>query len=256
MAAPEPPAAPAAAAPRAGTTEQLSRLRLTIARRMAESLQTSAQLTATVEVDVTAITRLRDLVKQAFEARESASLTYLPFITKATVEALRQFPEVNATLDMAAGSVTYPDGVNVGVAVDTPRGLIVPVVRRADELSVGGLAKQISDLAARTKTNRLTPEELLGGTFTIINYGSAGTLFDTPIINQPQVAILGVGALVKRPVVVQARLGEIIAVRDMIYLSLTYDHRLIDGALAARFLSLVRARLEAGDFGAEFGVSA
>jgi len=253
-------AAPAASATPgsqvAGTTHELGRLRLAVARRMIESLQTAAQSTAVVEVDVTAISRLRSQVKGVFAAREGAHLTYLPFITKATVEGLVQFPELNATLDLAAGTVTYPDGVHVGIAVDTDKGMVVPVVRRADELSVGGLAKQIGDLAARTKLNRLTPGELQGGTFTITNYGSAGTLLETPIINQPQVAILGVGALVKRPVVVQERLGEIIAVRDIMYVSLTYDHRLIESAHAARFLSFVKSRLEAGDFGAEFGVSA
>ncbi|MDR1808411.1 MAG: 2-oxo acid dehydrogenase subunit E2, partial [Propionibacteriaceae bacterium] len=180
--------------------------------------------------------------------------SYLPFITKATVEALREFPKVNASIDVEAGTISYPDGIHVGIAVDTPKGLLVPVVRHADDLSVGGLAKKIGDLAQRTRTNLVTPDELAGGTFTITNYGSAGTLFDTPVINQPQVAILGVGALVKRPVVVQEPLGEIIAVRDMVYLSLTYDHRLIDGADAARFLTQVKSRLEAGDFGAEFGV--
>jgi 2-oxoglutarate dehydrogenase E2 component (dihydrolipoamide succinyltransferase) len=249
------PAEPAAAKV-AGTTEKLSRLRTVVAKRMVESLQTSAQLTATVEADLTAISRLRNQVKQSFKAREGVNLSYLPFITKAAIEALREFPKINATLDSEAGTVTYPTGVHVGIAVDTPKGLLVPVVKDADALSVGGLARRIADLANRTRNNQVTPDELAGGTFTITNYGSTGTLFDTPIINQPQVAILGTGALVKRPVVVQERLGEIIAVRDMMYLSLTYDHRLIDGADASRFLAKVKARLEAGDFGAEFGVTA
>ena len=247
------PAAPVAS-PR-GTTEKLTRLRKTIAARMVESLQVSAQLTATVEVDVTAISHLRAQVKDDFKRREGASLSYLPFITKAAVEALKQFPIVNATIDTEAGTVTYADGEHVGIAVDTEKGLLVPVIKEAGDLNVTGLARKIADLAARTRTNKVTPDELGGGTFTITNYGSAGTLFDTPIINQPQVAILGTGALVKRPVVVEDRFGnESIAVRHMMYLSISYDHRLIDGAVAARFLSSVKERLEDGDFGGEFGV--
>ncbi len=251
------PAAPAAAVPvssQRGSTEKISRLRATIARRMVESLQVSAQLTATVEVDLTNVSKLRAKHKDDFKAREGASLSYLPFITKAAIEALKQFPKVNATIDTEAGTITYPNAEHVGIAVDTPKGLLVPVIKDAGDLSVAGLAKKIVDLAARTRTSQVTPDELTGGTFTITNYGSAGTLFDTPIINQPQVAILGTGALVKRPVVIDdEELGEIIAVRDMMYLSVSYDHRLVDGAEAARFLSAVKARLEAGDFAAELG---
>jgi 2-oxoglutarate dehydrogenase E2 component (dihydrolipoamide succinyltransferase) len=253
-AAPSAPA-PSAAGAQRGTTEKISRLRATIAKRMVESLQVSAQLTATVEVDLTAISRLRAKVKDDFRAREGVGLSYLPFIVKAAVEALKQFPKVNATIDTEAGTVTYPDAEHVGIAVDTEKGLLVPVVKDAGDLSVAGLAKKIGDLAARTRASKVTPDELTGGTFTITNYGSAGTLMDTPIINQPQVAILGTGALVKRPVVLDdPNLGEIIAVRDMMYLSMSYDHRLVDGADAARFLSVVKARLEGGDFGAELGV--
>ena len=246
------PAAPAAS--QRGTTEKISRLRATIARRMVESLQISAQLTATVEVDLTAISRLRAKVKDEFKAREGVGLSYLPFIVKAAVESLKQFPKVNATIDTEAGTVTYPDAEHVGIAVDTEKGLLVPVIKDAGDLSVAGIAKKIGDLASRTRANKVTPDELGGGTFTITNYGSAGTLMDTPIINQPQVAILGTGALVKRPVVIDdEHLGEIIAVRDMMYLSMSYDHRLVDGADAARFLSAVKARLEGGDFAAELG---
>ncbi|MBB1516568.1 2-oxoglutarate dehydrogenase, E2 component, dihydrolipoamide succinyltransferase [Tessaracoccus sp. MC1679] len=263
--APEAPkaAAPAAAAPKAsapiaqvrGTTEKLSRLRKTIAARMVESLQVSAQLTATVEVDVTAVSHIRTQVKDDFKKREGASLSYLPFITMAAVEALKQFPIVNATIDTEAGTVTYADGEHIGLAVDTEKGLLVPVIKDAGDLNLTGLAKKIADLAARTRASKVTPDELSGGTFTITNYGSAGTLFDTPIINQPQAAILGTGALVKRPVVVEDRFGnESISVRHMMYLSLSYDHRLIDGAVAARFLSTVKSRLEEGDFGGEFGL--
>ena len=256
----EPPAAaapaPAAAASTLrGSTEKMSRLRQTIARRMVESLQVAAQLTATVEVDLTAISQIRAKVKEDFKKREGATLSYLPFIAKAAIEALKIYPKVNATIDTEARTITYPDTEHLGIAVDTEKGLLVPVIKDAGDLSIGGLAKRIADLAARTRQNKVTPDELVGGTFTITNYGSAGTLMDTPIINQPQVAILGTGALVKRPVVISdPRLGQVIAVRDMMYLSLSYDHRLVDGAEAARFLSTLKARLEEGDFGAEFGL--
>ena len=264
--APQAPAQPAAAAlpasaPAAGpstlrgTTEKMSRLRQTIAKRMVESLQVSAQLTATVEVDLTAISQIRAKAKDDFKKREGATLSYLPFISKAAIEALKVYPKVNATIDTVERTITYPDAEHLGIAVDTEKGLLVPVIKDAGDLSVGGLAKRIADLASRTRQNKVTPDELVGGTFTITNYGSAGTLMDTPIINQPQVAILGTGALVKRPVVISdARLGQVIAIRDMMYLSLSYDHRLVDGAEAARFLSTLKARLEEGDFGAEFGL--
>ncbi len=262
---PAPAAAAPAAAPRSaapaqpsslrGSTEKMSRLRKTIAKRMVESQQVSATLTATVEVDLTAISRIRAKAKDAFKAREGASLSYLPFIAKATVEALKVYPKLNATIDTDAGEVTYPASEHLGIAVDTEKGLLVPVIKDAGDLNIGGLAKKIADLAARTRQNKVTPDELSGGTFTITNYGSAGTLMDTPIINQPQVGILGTGALVKRPVVIRdAALGEVIAIRDMMYLSLSYDHRMVDGADAARFLSALKQRLEEGDFGGEFGV--
>ncbi|HET6759452.1 MAG TPA: 2-oxoglutarate dehydrogenase, E2 component, dihydrolipoamide succinyltransferase [Propionibacteriaceae bacterium] len=250
------PAAPAAeVSSLRGTTEKMSRLRQTIAKRMVESLQVSAQLTATVEVDMTAISQIRATVKDDFKKREGATLSYLPFIAKAAVEALKVYPKVNATIDTEERTITYPDAEHLGIAVQTDRGLLVPVIKDAGDLSIAGLAKRIADLAARTRQNKVTPDELIGGTFTITNYGSAGTLMDTPIINQPQVAILGTGALVKRPVVISdSRLGEVIAIRDMMYLSLSYDHRLIDGAEAAQFLSTLKSRLEEGDFGAEFGL--
>ena len=233
----------------------MSRLRKTIARRMVESLQVSAQLTATVEVDLTAISRIRARFKEDFKKREGASLSYLPFITKAAIEALKVYPKVNATIDTEAGEISYPNAEHVGIAVDTEKGLLVPVIKDAGDLNIAGLAKKIADLAARTRQNKVTPDELSGGTFTITNYGSAGTLMDTPIINQPQVAILGTGALVKRPVVIaDPNVGQVIAIRDMMYLSMSYDHRLVDGADAARFLSTLKARLEEGDFGSEFGL--
>ena len=234
-----------------GTTEKMSRLRQTIAKRMTESLQTTAQLTATVEVDLTRISQLRAIHKVDFKKREGASLSYLPFITKAAIEALKQFPFVNATIE--GDQITYHDVEHIGIAVDTDKGLLVPVIKDAGDLNIAGLAKKIVDLAARTRENKVTPDELGGGTFTITNYGSAGTLFDTPIINLPQVAILGTGSLVKRPVVMNVDGSDVIAVRDMMYLSLTYDHRLIDGAKAALFLAAVKARLEEGDFAGELG---
>ena len=231
-----------------GTTQPLSRLRKVIAERMVESLQVSAQLTTVVEVDVTRIAQLRDRAKGDFESREGVKLTFLPFFAKAAVEALASYPALNASIDVAAGTVTYHGEVNLGVAVDTDRGLLVPVVRDAGDLSVAGLARRITDLADRTRTNKVSPDELSGGTFTITNTGSRGALFDTPIINQPQVAILGTGSVVKRPVVISDGGSDVIAIRSMVYLALTYDHRLVDGADAARFLSAVRNRLEDGTF--------
>jgi pyruvate dehydrogenase E2 component (dihydrolipoamide acetyltransferase) len=265
--APQAPAAGAGAAPGAparpeivpsglrGRTEKLSRSRQVIAQRMVESLQTSAQLTTVVEADVTAIARLRDRAKAAFEAREGVKLSFLPFFALATVEALKVHPSLNAIIDTASNQVTYHDAEHLGIAVDTERGLIVPVIHEAGDLNIGGLARKIADLAERTRAGRISPDELSGGTFTLTNTGSRGALFDTPIINQPQVGILGTGTVVKRAVVVEdPHLGEVITVRSMVYLSLTYDHRLVDGADAARFLGTMKARLEEGAFEAELGL--
>jgi pyruvate dehydrogenase E2 component (dihydrolipoamide acetyltransferase) len=241
--------------PLRGTTEKMSRLRKVIASRMVESLQVSAQLTTVVEVDLTRIARLRTRSKTAFEAREGVKLSFLPFLAKATIEALKVHPKLNSSIDMDKGEITYYDAEHLGVAVDTERGLLVPVVRDAGDLNIAGLARKIADLAERTRTNKITPDELGGGTFTITNTGSRGALFDTPIINQPQVAILGTGAVVKRPVVVDdPDLGETIAVRSMAYLALSYDHRIVDGADAARFLSTVKQRLEEGAFEADLAL--
>ena len=238
-----------------GRTEPMSRLRKVIAERMVESLQVSAQLTSVVEVDVTKIAALRNRSKAAFEQREGVKLSFLPFFAKAACEALKQFPTVNAQIDQEAGTVTYFDAEHLGIAVDTERGLLVPVIQGAGDLNIGGLARKIADLAERTRTNKLSPDELSGGTFTLTNTGSRGALFDTPIINQPQVAILGTGAVVKRPVVITDETGaDVIAVRQMVYLALTYDHRLVDGADAARFLSSIKARLEEGAFDADLGL--
>jgi 2-oxoglutarate dehydrogenase E2 component (dihydrolipoamide succinyltransferase) len=238
-----------------GTTEHMSRLRQIIAQRMVESLQTSAQLTTVVEADVTGIARLRQRARADFEAREGVRLTFLPFFALAALEALKVHPKLNAVLDTQTAQVTYHDAEHLGVAVDTDRGLLVPVIRNAGDLNIGGLARKIADLAQRTRDGQVSPDELAGGTFTLTNTGSRGALFDTPIINQPQVAILGTGTVVKRPVVVEdPTLGEVIAVRSIVYLALTYDHRLIDGADAARFLTTVKNRLEEGAFEAELGL--
>jgi len=236
-----------------GTTQRMSRPRQVIAQRMVESLRVSAQLTTVVEADVTAIARLRDLAKHDFETREGVKLSFLPFFALAAVEALKVHPKLNAVID--GDQVTYHDAEHIGIAVDTERGLMVPVIHNAGDLNIGGLARKIGDLANRTRSGQVTPDELAGGTFTLTNTGSRGALFDTPIINQPQVAILGTGMVVKRPVVVtDPALGEVIAVRSMVYLALTYDHRLVDGADAARFLVTVKNRLEEGAFEAELGL--
>ena len=239
-----------------GQTVKMSRLRQVIAARMVESLQTSAQLTTVVEVDITRIARLRDAAKTGFEKREGVKLSFLPFFAVAAVEALKQHPNVNSSVDTEAGTVTYHEAEHLGIAVDTDRGLLVPVIHDAGDLNLGGVARKIADLAERTRTNKVSPDELGGGTFTLTNTGSRGALFDTPIINQPQVAILGTGAVVKRPVVVSdADLGEVIAIRSMVYLALSYDHRIVDGADAARFLSTMKARLEAGAFERALGLA-
>jgi len=238
-----------------GTTQRMSRPRQVIAKRMLESLQTSAQLTTVVEVDVTNIARLRDRAKAAFEAREGVKLTFLPFFAQAAVEALKVHPKLNAIINTETQEVTYHAAEHLGMAVDTERGLMVPVVHNAGDLNIGGLARKIADVAARTRGGQVGPDELSGGTFTLTNTGSRGALFDTPIINQPQVGILGVGTVVRRPVVVDdPALGEVIAVRSMVYLALTYDHRLVDGADAARFLVTVKNRLEEGAFEADLGL--
>jgi len=236
-----------------GTTQRMSRPRQVIAQRMVESLHVSAQLTTVVEADVTAIARLRDQARQDFEAREGVKLSFLPFFALSAVEALKVHPKLNAVID--GDQVTYHDAEHLGIAVDTERGLMVPVIHNAGDLNIGGLARKVSDLATRTRSGQVAPDELAGGTFTLTNTGSRGALFDTPIINQPQVAILGTGTVVKRPVVVEdPALGEVIAVRSMVYLALTYDHRLVDGADAARFLTTVKNRLEEGAFEAELGL--
>jgi len=242
-----------AASPLRGTTVTMSRLRKVIAARMVESLQVSAQLTTVIEVDVTKISRLRDRAKATFEAREGVKLSFLPFFAVAVCEALKVHPVLNSSVE--GDQITYHGAEHLGIAVDTERGLLVPVIHNAGDLNMGGIARKISDLALRTRDNKVTPDELGGGTFTITNTGSRGALFDTPIINQPQVAILGLGAVVKRPMVVRGEDGgETIAIRSMVYLGLSYDHRVVDGADAARFLVTLKERLEQGAFESDLGL--
>ena len=249
--APRPSAA--VASPLRGTTVTMSRLRKVIAARMVESLQVSAQLTTVIEVDVTKIARLRDRSKATFEAREGVKLSFLPFFAVSVCEALKQHPVLNSSVE--GDQIIYHGAEHLGIAVDTERGLLVPVIHNAGDLNMGGVARKIADLAARTRDNKVTPDELGGGTFTLTNTGSRGALFDTPIINQPQVAILGLGAIVKRPMVVKGEDGgETIAIRSMVYLGLSYDHRVVDGADAARFLVTLKERLEGGAFESDLGL--
>ena len=251
--APAAPKVAAAASPLRGTTVPMSRLRKVIASRMVESLQSSAQLTTVIEVDITKISKLRDRAKKSFEEREGVKLTFLPFFAVAVCEALKQHPVLNSSVD--GENIIYHGTENLGIAVDTERGLLVPVIKDAGDLNLGGVARRIVDVAARTRDNKISPDELSGGTFTITNTGSRGALFDTPILNQPQVAILGLGAIVKRPIVVgDADGGETIAIRSMVYLAISYDHRIVDGADAARFLATLKARLEEGRFESDLGI--
>lgn len=239
--------------PLRGTTEKMSRLRQTIARRMMESLQNSAQLTTVVEVDVTKVAALRARSKDAFIAKHNTKLTFLPFFVKAATEALQFHPKINATID--DNKVTYFDYEHIGIAVDTPRGLLVPVIKDAGTKDIPGIAASINDLAARTRDAKVGPEELSGSTFTITNTGSGGALFDTPVLNSPETAIMGVGTIVKRPMVVKTADGsESVAIRSMVYLSLSYDHRLVDGGDAARYLMEVKKRLEEANFDADLAL--
>ena len=236
-----------------GTTQKMSRMRQVIADRMMSSLQGSAQLTTVVEVDVTRIAALRKRAKASFEAREGTSLSFLPFFIKATTEALKMYPKVNA--EIKGKEVEYFNYEHIGMAVDTERGLMVPVIKDAGDLTLSGIARAINDLAARSRDGQIKPEELSGATFTVTNTGAIGALFDTPVLNAPQVGILGVGRIVKRPMVIKDADGnETIGIRSMVYLALTYDHRLIDGADAGRFLTAIKNRLEEAEFEAELGL--
>ena len=258
------PAATAAAAPAVvssplahlrGTTQKASRIRQLTARKTRESLQSSAQLTQTHEVDMTKIVGLRARAKKEFAEREGVNLTYLPFIARAAIDALKAHPNINASYNEETGEITYYDAEHLGFAVDTEQGLLSPVIHNAGDLSLAGLARAINDIAARARSGGLKPDELSGGTFTITNIGSQGALFDTPILVPPQAAMLGTGAIVKRPrVIIDESGNESIGVRSVCYLPMTYDHRLIDGADAGRFLTTVRRRLEEGAFEAELGL--
>lgn len=241
--------------PKRGTVEKTARIRQVIAKRMRESLDISTQLTQVTEVDVTRIVQLRAKAKDGFAAREGAKLTFLPFFVQASAEALQQHPALNASMTEDYKQITYHGSENIAIAVDTPKGLLVPVIKNASDLGIAGLAKAIGDLGGRARTGDISPEELSGSTFTITNIGSFGALFDTPIINQPNVAILGTGSIVKRPMVVKDVDGnDVIAIRSMCYLSLTYDHRVVDGADAGRFLHTLKTRLEEANFESELGL--
>jgi pyruvate dehydrogenase E2 component (dihydrolipoamide acetyltransferase) len=252
------PTAPAPAAALAhlrGTTQKASRIRQITAAKTRESLQMTAQLTQTHEVDMTRIVALREKAKAAFAEREGVNLTFLPFIARATIDALKIHPNINASYNESTKEITYYDAEHLGFAVDTDQGLLSPVVHNAGDLSLAGLARAIADIAGRARSGKLTPDELSGGTFTITNIGSQGALFDTPILVPPQAAMLGTGAIVKRVRVVADETGnESIGVRSVCYLPLTYDHRLIDGADAGRFLTTIRHRLEEGAFEADLGL--
>ncbi|MBO9627494.1 MAG: 2-oxo acid dehydrogenase subunit E2, partial [Microbacterium sp.] len=251
-AAAAPKAAPLEISPLRGTTQKMSRLRKVVAERAVASMQQTAQLTTFVEIDVTAVAKYRDSVKVAFQQKTGDKLSFLPFFTLAAAEALQAFPIINSTVD--GDSIVYPATENISIAVDTERGLLTPVVRDAASKNLAQLAHEIADLAARTRDNKLKPDELAGGTFTVTNTGSRGALFDTPLVFLPQSAILGTGTVFKRPGVVTVDGVDAIAIRSYVYFAISYDHRIIDGADAARFLGAIKARLEAADFAADLGV--
>ncbi len=245
--------APATTSALRGTKEPMTRLRRVLAERAVASMQQTAQLTSVVEVDVTNVANLRDKIKNDFLTKTGVKLSFMPFFTLAAAEALRAHPKINSSAE--GDQIVYHDGENIAFAVDTDRGLLTPVIRDTASLSIAQLAKQIADLADRTRSNQLKPDELSGGTFTVTNTGSRGALFDTPVVFLPQSAILGTGIVTKRPaVVLDASGNEAIAIRSMVYLALSYDHRIIDGADAARYLTDVKKRLEDGRFEANLGI--
>lgn len=244
--------APLKTSPLRGTTVPMSRLRKVVAERAVISMNSTAQLTSVVEVDVTHIASLRDEVKDRFLAATGTKLNFMPFFALAATEALKAYPVINASVEN--DNIIYPSVENVSIAVDTERGLLTPVVKNAGELNIAQFAQQIADLAARTRDNQLSPDELSGGTFTLTNTGSRGALFDTPVVFLPQLAILGTGVVTRRPVVISSDGEDFVAIRSMVYLALSYDHRIIDGADAARFLTAVKERLEEGDFAKDLGI--
>ncbi|MGW7242032.1 2-oxoglutarate dehydrogenase, E2 component, dihydrolipoamide succinyltransferase, partial [Streptomyces sp. NPDC054804] len=264
-AAPAPAAAAAPAAgvkktptlevsPLRGQTVKMPRIRKVIGDNMVKALREQAQLSSVVEVDVTRLMRLRAQAKDAFAAREGVKLSPMPFFVKAAAQALKAHPVINARINEAEGTITYFDAENIGIAVDSEKGLMTPVIKGAGDLNIAGISKATADLAGKVRANKITPDELSGATFTISNTGSRGALFDTIIVPPNQVAILGIGATVKRPAVIETEEGTVIGVRDMTYLTLSYDHRLVDGADAARYLTAVKAILEAGEFEVELGL--
>ncbi|XHM68404.1 2-oxoglutarate dehydrogenase, E2 component, dihydrolipoamide succinyltransferase [Streptomyces nigra] len=259
--APAAAAAPAAkkaptleASPLRGQTVKMPRIRKVIGDNMVKALHEQAQLSSVVEVDVTRLMRLRAQAKDSFAAREGVKLSPMPFFVKAAAQALKAHPVINAKINEAEGTITYFDTENVGIAVDSEKGLMTPVIKHAGDLNIAGIAKATAELAGKVRGNKITPDELSGATFTISNTGSRGALFDTIIVPPGQVAILGIGATVKRPAVIETEEGTVIGVRDMTYLTLSYDHRLVDGADAARYLTAVKAILEAGEFEVELGL--
>ncbi|WP_344089723.1 2-oxo acid dehydrogenase subunit E2, partial [Streptomyces stramineus] len=262
--APPPPAAPAPPAPKPaaveasplrGQTVKMTRMRKVIGENMMKALHGQAQLTSVVEVDITKIMRMRNKAKDAFAAREGVKLSPMPFFVKAAVQALKAHPVVNARINDDEGTITYFDSENVGIAVDSEKGLMTPVIKGAGDLNIAGISKKTAELAGKVRSGKISPDDLAGATFTISNTGSRGALFDTVIVPPNQVGILGIGATVKRPVVINhPELGETIAIRDMTYLALSYDHRLVDGADAARYLTTVKQLLEAAEFEAELGL--
>lgn len=238
--------------PLRGTTAPMTRLRKVVAERAVASLQSQAQLTTIIEADVTKVAAYRDQVKAEFLAKTGSKLSFLPFFVLAAAEALRVYPIINSTVE--GDNIVYPDHENISIAVDTERGLLAPVLRDAGELTLAQIAQKIDDLATRTRDNKLTPDELTGGTFTVTNTGSRGALFDTPLVFLPQSAILGTGLITKKPLVVSQDGSDAIAIRSTIYLSLSYDHRTIDGADAARFLAQIKNRVETGAFADKLGI--
>ncbi|MDK6492371.1 2-oxoglutarate dehydrogenase, E2 component, dihydrolipoamide succinyltransferase [Corynebacterium coyleae] len=237
-----------------GTTQRVNRIREITAAKMVESLQTTAQLTHVQEVDVTRVAELRKKVKPAFVEKHGANITYLAFFIKATAEALVSHPNVNASYDADAKEITYHEDVNIGIAVDTPMGLLVPVIKQAQKKNLAEIAKAITDLAERARNKKLRPDDLSGATFTVTNIGSEGALLDTPVLTPPQAGILGTAAIEKRPVIVTEDGIDSIAIRQMCYLPFTYDHQLIDGADAGRFVTTIKDRIEEGDFEADLDI--
>ncbi len=240
--------------PLRGQTVKMTRIRKVIGDNMVKALREQAQLSSVVEVDITRLMKLRAQAKDSFAAREGVKLSPMPFFVKAAAQALKAHPVINARINEAEGTITYFDAENIGIAVDSEKGLMTPVIKGAGDLNIAGIAKATADLAGKVRANKITPDELSGATFTISNTGSRGALFDTIIVPPNQVAILGIGATVKRPAVIETEEGTVIGVRDMTYLTLSYDHRLVDGADAARYLTAVKAILEAGEFEVELGL--